>query len=61
MREVVAGSLWQLLCPSEKGSFTGSGRENPKQGGRRLVFIFDRNRENLGLSVPFFLKKFLFN
>jgi len=32
MREVVAGSMWQLLCPSEKGSFTSSGRENPKQG-----------------------------
>jgi len=54
MREVVAGSLWQLLCPSEKGRFTGSERENPKQGERRLIFIFDRNRKNLGLSVPFF-------
>jgi len=42
MREVVAGSPWQLLCPSEKGSFTGFGRENPKQGGGDL------------LSVPFF-------
>jgi len=39
MREVVAGSMWQLLCPSEKGSFTSSGRENPKQGGGDL-FLF---------------------
>jgi hypothetical protein len=40
--------------PSEKESFTGYGRENPKQGGRRLVLIFGKDRENLGLSVPFF-------
>jgi hypothetical protein len=39
MREVVAGSLWQLLCPSEKGIFIGFGRENPKQGGGDL-FLF---------------------
>jgi hypothetical protein len=52
MRKVVAGSMWQLFWPSEKESFTGSGRENQKQGGRRLVFI--SSRENLGLSVPFF-------
>jgi hypothetical protein len=54
MRKVVAGSMWQLFWPSEKESFTGSGRENQKQGGRRLVFISSRDRENLGLSVPFF-------
>jgi len=54
MREVVAGSLWQLLWPSEKGSFTSFGRENPKKGGQRLVFISSRDRENLGMSVPFF-------
>jgi hypothetical protein len=39
MREVLAGSLWQLLWPSEKGSFAGSGRKNPKQGGSDL-FLF---------------------
>jgi len=39
MREVLAGSLWQLLWPGEKGSFTGSGRKNPKQGGSDL-FLF---------------------
>jgi len=54
MRKVVAGFLWQLLWPSEKGSFTGSGRENPKQGERRLVYISGSDRENLGVSVPFF-------
>jgi hypothetical protein len=40
--------------PSEKESFTGSGRENPKQGARRLVLIFGRDKENLGQFVPFF-------
>jgi hypothetical protein len=54
MMEVVAGSMWQLFWLSEKENFTGSGRENPKQGGRRLVFISGRDRENLGLFVPFF-------
>ena len=54
MREVVAGSLWQQLWPSENGSFVGSRRENPKQGRRQLVFISGRDKENLGLSVPFF-------
>jgi hypothetical protein len=39
MREVVAGSMWQLFWPSEKENFTGSGRENPKQGGGNL-FLF---------------------
>jgi hypothetical protein len=37
-----------VALPSEKENFTGFGRENPKQGGR-LVFIFGRDRENLGL------------
>jgi hypothetical protein len=54
MREVLAGSLWQLLWSSEKGSFAGSGRKKSKARGQRLVFISGKDRENLGLSVPFF-------
>jgi hypothetical protein len=42
-----------LLWPSEKGSFAGFGRENPKQGGGLFLFLVEIGKI-LRLFVPFF-------
>jgi hypothetical protein len=53
MREVVVGSLWQLLCQVKRKLYWFWERKS-KARGRRPVLIFGRDRENLGLYVPFF-------
>jgi hypothetical protein len=61
MREVVARLLWQLLWPSENGSFGWSWERNFKvRGGDGLLllfffFFFCKDRENFRASyVPSF-------
>jgi len=60
IKEVVARPLWQLLWPSEKGSFGWFWERKSKARGRRLVvfFFFVEIGKILGLSLCLFFKKF---
>jgi len=61
IKEVVARPLWQLLWPSEKGSFGWFWERNSKARGRRLVvFFFFRDRENFRAFFVSFLQKISF-